>query len=237
MAMIDSYGPSYFKSPPYVLGETSRTSKTPLQIRLQREEFREETIGMFRGYSDVETLCHMWNDLMNNLQGPIVPNHPEEADQYEKRLTDWCKRHSIHVYKMNEVLWVVRRCLLLLKNETIAIGPFPVLDFLSVFRPIALDILHKTLMKKAISGYLSVYPTKNEQPAFLDRIGIPHQFEDHLPKTILPFFIEEIYPRTNADGSLRLIRIALDIEVGPVINDDELPITPGNNSDDLVTIV
>jgi len=139
IALIDSYGPSYFQYPPRTPEYEHRAS----EYQTLRQRHSERYFSEFAGKNDLEVLLKIWLSLLDFAGG---------FDDVLDHVETWTLQHSMHRDKILEVYTVARDLLTyfeIIVQGPIQRGPFDINDFLnkaySYFEAVYSDRLIKPL--------------------------------------------------------------------------------------------
>jgi hypothetical protein len=131
LSLIDSYGQSYLKYP-------KKESKSNYQLALNRHITRY--FDQFRGESDLSTYINMWNSLMSYTGG---------MEYLDSEVKEWCERNSINYIKIEEVLYIINKCLnLARKKYNIVVGPFTSKGLIDNIRPLTNNLYETARLTK-----------------------------------------------------------------------------------------
>ena len=195
LSLLDSYGPSYFWYPPKTYDETSS------EYRIKLMSYKEEYFSNIEGFSDVETILNMWNDMTSEVGGPRA--RPSE-------ITKWSISRSINNRKFKEALRIVsqvRNSMERLKHS-VKIGSFTSKGVIKALRPLA-EIAYQDLIMTWTKGFQPSYYHQGSQQVYrLDQRNSINKLTSKLPQRIIPFVMAEIH----SGGVIRLINVALDLE-------------------------
>lgn len=95
MSMIDCYGPSYLYYP------RRQPDQTDADYRSSTDQHTKTYFEKFIGYSDIDTLINIWNDLMDYIGGPRG---------HSDKITKWSRENSMNNKKIREALNIVNQC-------------------------------------------------------------------------------------------------------------------------------
>jgi HrpA-like RNA helicase len=205
LSLLDSYGPSYFWFPSQNQGESYG------EYNQRLAEHKEDYFKEFEGYSDVETLLNLWNDMTNSVGGP-------QADQ--RTITNWASENSINNRKFKEALRIINQVKnsLARLNFTVAIGPFTTEGVVKALRPLAENTYQDLIMLRSKGSQPNYHHPKTKETYRLDQRSTVNKLTIKLPARVIPFAMAEI----QSGGTIRLINLALDLEPLPEPKINEL---------------
>lgn len=205
--LIDSYGPSYFWIPRKESGENK------YQYENRRSAHKEQYFTKYRGYSDVESVLNMWNDLANVTQGNFF--------RAKREIRDWARNNSINYQKIKEALQIFKQIYNIFQRRypqfSINIQPFTSQGVINAARPILSNVYSDSLMNH-VRGI--VYrPQTSRQDYRLSTKDTVNEFSNNPPLGLLALISQEI---VAGNVTSRLISFALDISRYA----DGIPINP-----------
>ncbi len=197
IAMIDSYGPSYFWYPEKKPGISN--SKYQQEQRLHRRDYYERFIG----YSDVETFLNMW--LMFISEVGIKPRR--------RTVVQWCKNNTINIRIWTELINKIR---LLIKisaelGHPVTISKFTAINVVNAIRPLAANVYQDLIMKHLKTTQPSYYHYSTKQQYYLEQRRSVNKFGQNYPPYIIPLVLTEI----KGKKPLHMINVGLDLEKKP----------------------
>ncbi len=207
LSLLDSYSPSYFWYPPKTYGESNSDYNQIIMVH------KEKYFSQIEGFSDVETILNMWNDMTSAVGGPHARKNA---------ITAWAVRNSINNRKFKEALRIVNQVKNSLERlgHTVKIGPFTTEGVVRALRPLA-EITYQDLIMTWIKGSQpSYYHQGSKQVYRLDQRNAVNQLTRNQPHRVIPFVMAEIH----SGGTIRLINVALDLEkitMGPELTTED----------------
>nr|QBK90738.1 MAG: ATP-dependent helicase [Pithovirus LCPAC201] len=196
ISLLDSYGPSYFWYPPKTYGESNNDYNQMIMSH------KEEYFGPIEGFSDVETILNMWNDMTSRVGGP---------NYKQSEITKWAVANSINNRKFKEALRIVNQVRNSLErlNYTVQIGSFSTEGVVRQLRPLAEITYQDLIMTWTRGSQPSYYHQGSKQVYRLDQRNAVNQLTRKLPQRVIPFVMAEIH---SGGSTIRLINVALDLE-------------------------
>ena len=215
MALIDNYGPSYFKYPSRRPQQDQADYKRSLIIH------REKFYLKFAGFSDVDTLLNMWLDFIAGQRGSESNFNPSF-----KQTLNWCRNNRIDSRLWIQVQRTVRRLIKIVNGlksdlsnnttETIEVneGNFTVENVTKALRPIMTKTYYDIIMRRIATSqptYMMVdksqLSTNNRSTGpryYLDQNQAVNRFYEQYPDYLIPLVRLDL-------KRVKLINIGLDI--------------------------
>lgn len=163
VAIIDSYGPSYFFTP------KKDISQSASEYRTFKDAYYETYFKKYKASNDLEVLLNFWNDTVSQFES-IKPNKGE--------LSRWNVENSFNNKKVTELFSIVKQCCdrLVSKKHYIEMGLFNPKTVLEVAKPLLRFAYADAIYEQRGSNY---YNLKTGEYYKLDKSLIPENKKDY----------------------------------------------------------
>ena len=163
VAIIDSYGPSYFFTPKKDIGQTAQ------EYRIFKDAYYETYFKKYKASTDLEVLLNFWNDTVSQFES-IKPNKGE--------LGRWNNENSFNNKKVSELFSIIKQCCdrLVSKKYYVEMGIFNPKNVLEVSKPLIKFAYADAIYEQRGSNY---YNLKTGEYYKVDKSLIPENKKDY----------------------------------------------------------